>query len=129
MASCSGGFSEDENMDIGWSMVENRRGRGGKYKVKWGLNAGKRSLDDEEERVEIKKIMMENFKIILKFKAGQDMIGISPISLSNGLEKVVGDVELAKVLRDGNLLIICKIAEQKNKALKILMICKREVLE
>ncbi|MEQ2227247.1 hypothetical protein ILYODFUR_035816 [Ilyodon furcidens] len=105
MASCSGGLSEDENMDIGWSMVENRRGRGEKDKVKRELNAGKRALDDEEERVEIrKKILMENFKIILKFKAGQDMIGVSPISLSNGLKKVVGDVELAKVLRDGSLL-------------------------
>ncbi|MEQ2188570.1 hypothetical protein GOODEAATRI_016415 [Goodea atripinnis] len=93
---------------------------GGKYKggggdkVKKRLNAGKRALDDEEERVEIrKKIMMENFKIILKFKVGQDMIGVSPISLSNGLKKVVGDVELAKVLRDGSLLIIVKMLSKR----------------
>ncbi|XP_035989752.1 uncharacterized protein LOC118561624 isoform X2 [Fundulus heteroclitus] len=130
MASCSGGCSEDENMDTGWSMIENRRGGGGKDKGKKGINAGKRSLEDEEERVEIKKkIMMEDFKVILKFKAGQDMIGISPINLSNGLKKVIGDVELAKVLRDGSLLIICKNAEQKNKAVKPQMVCKKEVLE
>lgn len=41
-------------------------------------------------------------------------MGINPISLTNGLKKVFGDIELAKVLLDVSLLIICKNAEQKN---------------
>lgn len=130
MASSSGGCSEDEGMETSWSVVENKKGGGGKDKGKKGINTGKRSLEDEEENVETrKKVMMEEFKVILKFRAGQDLTGVSPITLSIGLKKVIGDVELAKVLRDGSLLIICKNAEQKNKALKIQSICKREITE
>lgn len=36
---------------------------------------------------------------------------------------------MAKILRDGSLLIICKTEEQKNKALKIDNVCKKIVNE
>lgn len=36
---------------------------------------------------------------------------------------------MVKVLRDGNLLLKCKNAKQKNKALKLQAICKKEVAE
>lgn len=61
---------------------------------------------------------MEDFKVILKFKADQEIVGIRSISLTSGLKKVFGDIELAKVLQDGGLLIICKNTKQQNKALK-----------
>lgn len=40
---------------------------------------------------------------------------------------MIRDVELAEVLTDGSL--ICKNAEQKNEALKLQMVCKKEVIE
>lgn len=56
-------------------------------------------------------------------------MSIIPIALSRELKKKVGEVETAKILRDGNLLIICKTEEQKNKALKIESVCKKMVSE
>ncbi len=38
-------------------------------------------------------------------------------------------MDTAKILRDGNLLVICKTEEQKNKALKIDNVCKKKVNE
>lgn len=117
-------------MDTEWSKIESRRGGGGKDKIKKGISTGKRSLEVDEDGVRVKKrVVMEEYKVLLKFKPGQDMFGVSPINLSNGLKKAIGDVELAKVLKDGSLLIICKNAEQKQKALRLQAVCKKEVLE
>lgn len=54
---------------------------------------------------------------------------LSPIVLSRELKKKFGEVTLAKVLRDGNLLIIVKTEEQKNKVLHTESICRKTARE
>lgn len=44
---------------------------------------------------------------------------------SRELKKKFGEVLLAKVLRDGNLLVVVKSEEQKNKVLSTESICKK----
>lgn len=48
---------------------------------------------------------------------------------SRELKKKFGEVLLAKVLRDGNLLVVVKSEEQKNKVLSTESICKKIVQE
>lgn len=52
---------------------------------------------------------------------------MSLIVLTNGLRKALGDVEVAKVLRDGSLFLKCKNAGQRDKAVKLQSICKKEI--
>ena len=41
----------------------------------------------------------------------------SPIVLSRELRKKLAEIEMAKILQDGNLLIICKSEEQRHKVI------------
>lgn len=75
------------------------------------------------------QLATEEFKIIIKFKAGQDISSVSPVLLTSGLRNVLGDIEMAKVLRDGSLLVKCKNADQKSKVLKLQTVCKKETVE
>lgn len=50
-------------------------------------------------------------------------------ALTHGLKKVLGDIEMAKILRDGRLLIKCKNVGQRDKALKLQSVCKKEASE
>lgn len=52
--------------------------------------------------------MMKKFKIISKFKSVNKITGMSLITLTNGLKKAIGDVELAKVLQERSLFIKCE---------------------
>lgn len=45
--------------------------------------------------------------------------------MSKELRRKLGEVEVVKTLRDGNLLIICRTEEQENKAMQIEIICKK----
>lgn len=65
----------------------------------------------------------------MKFRKEDECINLSPIALSRELKKKLGEVEMAKVLRDESLLITCKTEEQKNKALRIESICKKTISE
>lgn len=95
--------------------------------------SSKRGLEgnssDEDNRAVRKKIVKEEFKIILKFRKEDEHVNLSPMALSKELKKKLGEVDMAKILRDGSLLIICKTEEQKNKALKIDNMCKKIVNE
>lgn len=71
--------------------------------------------------------MREEFKIILRFRKEDEDVQLSPIALSRELKKKFGDVQLAKILRDGNLLIVVKTEEQKNKVLNAESICRKTV--
>ncbi|MED6275833.1 hypothetical protein CHARACLAT_030479 [Characodon lateralis] len=129
----------EEHMDFeGWTPAGRGRGKGrGRNKIDEGKGIGdiqdsKRELEgssSEEERIVRRKVMREEFKIILKLKNGEEQDNISPIVVSREIKKKIGDVEMVKILRDGNLLVVCKNEEQKNKALKVDNICKKTVLE
>lgn len=76
-----------------------------------------------------RKVINEEFKVILKFKKNAENMHLSPTAISRDLKKKLGEVEFAKILRDGNLLIKCKSEEEKNKAMQIDNICKKVVSE
>lgn len=122
----------EEDMEFDdWNLVGSQENR------KKGRNEGnlvasqssKRGLEgnssDEDNRAVRKKSVKEEFKIILKFRKEDEHVNLSPIEL----KKKLGEVDMAKILRDGSLLIICKTEEQKNKALKIDNMCKKMVNE
>ena len=109
---------EEDNMDfVAWTPVSSGRGRGrgrGRNRRDEGnvsLNS-KRGLEgnssEEDVRVVRQKVTREEFKIILRFRKEDEHVNLSPITLSRELKKKIGEVEMAKILRDGNLLIICK---------------------
>lgn len=54
---------------------------------------------------------IEDYRINLKFKSGS-VLSVSPFTLTITLRKALGDIEMAKVLRDGSLLVelntVCK---------------------
>ena len=53
---------------------------------------------------------------------------LSLIALTTALKKSVGEVELAQVLHDGRLLIKCKDVGQRDKAMRLTSVCKKEVV-
>lgn len=53
-------------------------------------------------------------KIILIFS--KDYVNMSPIVLARVLRKNLEELEMVKVVRDGNLFIVYKTEEQRNKA-------------
>lgn len=86
---------------------------------------------DESSDVGCKKVGREqqNPKVILKFGQENEFRNVGLIALSKDLKKKLGDIELAKVLRDGRLLIICTSEEQKKKALQLEHVCRVSVSE
>lgn len=135
------GLEDDEDQDDGafgdWTSVSSQRsgrnqGEGGVRQNELSQSS-KRSFEgnrsEEDRRTVRKKVERKEVKIILKFRKEDEHVNLSPIALSRELKKKVGEVETAKILRDGNLLIICKTEEQKNKALKIESVCKKMVSE
>lgn len=130
--------NEEEGEYEGWTPVGKGRGRGrGRIKIDDGKGirdsqGSKRDLEEsssEEERVVRRKVVNEEFKVILKLKSEEGQEKISPTGVSREIKKKIGDVEMVKILRDGSLLIECKGIEQKNKAFNVDSICKRAVLE
>ena len=52
-------------------------------------------------------------KIILRFGEGRGISSMSPVKLTTVLKNQIGDIHLAKVLKDGNLLIVCRSEDKK----------------
>lgn len=132
------GDEEEDDMQLGsWSVVESQRGRwSGVNRRDEGLIRNKttiRSLEenssDEGGSAVCKKIVREASKVILTFRREDEHLQVSSIALSRELKKKIGEVEMAQVLRDGNLLVICKTDEQKEKALQVESIWKKMVSE
>lgn len=90
----------------------------------WSLEGN--SLD-EDSRVIQRKTEREEFKIILKFRKEDENVQSSPIAFNRELKKKFGEVQLAKILRDGNLLIVVTTEVWKNKVLNDESICKKTV--
>ena len=97
-----------------------------------GRNEGatKRTREDGgiEGRVVRRKVVEDEYKVVMKFKDGHDIQAVSLITLTTALNKV-GEVELAQVLHDGRLLIKCKDVGQRDKAMRLTTISKKEVYE
>lgn len=118
----------EEDMEFDdWNLVGSGKSQENRKK---GRNEGnlvasqssKRGLEgnssDEDNRAVRKKIVKEEFKIILTFRKEDEHVNLSPMALSKELKKKLGEVDMAKILRDGSLLIICKTEEQKKQSVK-----------
>lgn len=123
-------MDSEEWMDVGG---EKERGRGRRQRegCKDRINKSqKRGLEEnsveENERMVWRKMDNEDFKVILMFRREDEHIRLSPIALTQ-LKKKLGEVEMAKILRDGNIMIKSKTEEQRRKALLIGDICKKKV--
>lgn len=88
-----------------WSKIVNRK------RKKTSINES--GTDSEKERM-IAKTSKEDYKVLMKFANSN---GINPVKLTKALKKAVGDIESAKTLRNGNILIFCK-NEKQQKALR-----------
>lgn len=99
--------SEEENggyLGNRWSEVRNSRGEKRK----------KRSdVEESDER------SRDSIKCIVRFGEQLGVSKINPLKLTKIINRDIGNVEFAKVLSDGNLLVGCNNEEQANKALKV----------
>lgn len=81
MASSSGGFSDDEDMDVDWHKVGHSRKVGVRKDKLKSTPTGKRALVEEGARHDQrKKVLMEEFKVLLKFKPRNEITGESNCS-------------------------------------------------
>lgn len=64
-----------------------------------------------------KRALIGEFVVIVRFSKEDKQIILSMVMLSRELRRKLGEVEMVKTLRDGNLLIICRSEEQKIKAM------------
>lgn len=66
------------------------------FQRKRGLSCGSES-GDASERVMKRKIELEGFKVLVKFKEGHDIKSVGPVSLTKYLREKVGEVMRARV--------------------------------
>ncbi|XP_073730159.1 uncharacterized protein [Misgurnus anguillicaudatus] len=84
---------------------------------------------ERDIRRKVVKDPVSDLKLIIKFKEGNDVRDVGLIALTTGLKKACGEIEMAKVLRDGSLLVKCKDSGQREKIMKVQSICKKEIAE
>ena len=101
----------------------------GRYKRKKN-DRDERYDSGEDEPEQDKRESAESFIVILRFndKAQEIMKKLNPLVLTSTLAKVIGDIQYAKVLGDGNLLVKCANGEQVEKALKVKELGKVKVV-
>lgn len=68
----------------------------------------------------MQSVRQEKFTAIIRFneKGGENMKTVNPLLLPTALAAKMEEIQYAKVLNDGNLLVRCKSEEQTDKALK-----------
>lgn len=120
---------EDENDEMGWTQVE-----GGRIKsVEKANNKRKKDNEgdsvgtDEDSEKEVTSERREEIKMIVRFKEGQGVKGVNPIELTNELRKQLGEIRGARILQDGALLVICDNEEQRDKVMKMKVVCKQVI--
>lgn len=113
----------DDNMDINQGSVRTKEKRGDE--VTGGRPKKLRTSVNEKG---VQEVNVNEFKIILRFDEEKGILPMSPVKLTTILKNQVGDIIMAKVLRDGNLLIMCKSEEQRQRAGKMKEIGKNKVV-
>lgn len=100
-----------------------------------GSKRGRQDNSTSEEsgsEEETNRTDKESVKLIaiLRFNetAQGNMMKLNPILLTTVLANKIGDIKYAKVLNDGNLMVVCKDEAQLAKALKVKEIGKNEVI-
>lgn len=75
--------------------------------------SGVTGSNEGNDHIVWKKALKENCKDMVGFQKIEEPIELSPVTLSRELKKKIGDVEVVKILRDGQLLLICRTEEQE----------------
>ncbi|KAI2657271.1 Arginine--tRNA ligase [Labeo rohita] len=86
--------------------------------------------DDDDERVDtFQKEIEEKYEVVIKFnvKNQENMKKVNPFVLTTSLVNKIGEIEFAKILNNGNLLVRCADVGQMERALKIKDIVKCKV--
>jgi len=101
----------DDNIEISHGIGRNGEKSDGRFgstntkKIRSGESGGGPVFPDGLE-----------FKIILRFGEQGGVSAMSPVKLTTVLKNQIGGLLMAKVLRDGNLLIVCRNEEQRVRA-------------
>lgn len=121
---------EDDQMELGKTGEERnidiREYVGTKKRKKKQIEV--RSSGESGSEQEVRSVNLDELKVILKFKEDGGIQKVSPIVLTKELRRVVGEIKIAKVLNNGDLMIVCNSEEQRKKMLKIKVMCKQEVV-
>ncbi|MEQ2309889.1 hypothetical protein AMECASPLE_003175 [Ameca splendens] len=98
MVRMEGQAGQGEDMDFeGWTSVGRGRGRGRGKKEVGGMfesQGNKRELEgssSDEERIVRRKILKEEFKIIIKLRNEDEHNNLSPIVISREIKKKIGE--------------------------------------
>lgn len=123
---------EDDQTELGRTEEEGSRDRredvGTKKRKKKHQERQVRSSGESGNEQETRNGNLDELKVILKFKEEGGIQKVSPIALTKDLRKLAGEIKLARVLKNGDLMIICKNEDQKRKVMGIKVICKKEVV-
>lgn len=117
------GFEEDGGGDNSvWNVVRSRKR---KKKENETLNMDE---TDSEQSVIVTERREDEHKVIVKLSEEGATFGEwNPIKLTKAINKLLGEVKNAKILRNGSLLIVCRNKVQKEKALQMNKIDKTRV--
>lgn len=119
----------NEGLDEVWgdkrSRMSDKKDKGNK-RVR---NENEEDTGSEEEQEIPQKERNENYVVIIRFneKNQESMKKVNPFMLTTTLAKKIGEIEYAKILNDGNLMVRCADAMQMEKALKVKEIGKCKV--
>lgn len=115
--------SDDSGSELGEMEVG-----GGKYEDGWNVvrknKRKKRTSKTEDSGSENESVAAgdrrEEFKVFMSLaKEGTSFSEWNPIRLTKVINKEIGEVRSAKILRNGSLLIMCRDGGQQGKALRI----------
>lgn len=96
------------------------------------MDRGERKEPEEtggDRAVRSKLYQEDDLRSLVKFKEGSDINYVCLFALTHRLKKALCDIGIAKILRDGKLLIKCKNIGQRDNALQFQSVCKKEISE
>ncbi|XP_067281993.1 uncharacterized protein [Pseudorasbora parva] len=121
-----GSGNERGEMEVGSGMFEKwETTRNNKRKKK---RKDKTDESDSDRESNIQDERREEYVIFAKLvDEGDSFGGMNPMQLTKSLNREIGEIKSAKVLRNGALLVVCKDERQMGRAIKINMINKKKV--
>ncbi|XP_059186385.1 uncharacterized protein LOC131969355 [Centropristis striata] len=111
--------------DEGWNVV---KGGKAKRKRKEREQKGRTSVSEETDSEQAKKGEEEHKIIITLEQEGASFGEWNPVRITKAINKQVGEVKSAKVLRSGALLVFCRDSAQLGRAIRLNKIEGKKVL-
>ncbi|KAI2664043.1 Nucleic-acid-binding protein from transposon X-element [Labeo rohita] len=121
-----GSGNEPGEMEVGGGIYESWESVRNNKRKKKRKNKTDESDSDSGSNTEEKR--REEYVIFAKLvDEGDSFGGMNPIQLTKSLNKEIGEIKSAKVLRNGALMIVCKDEKQQGKAIKMNIINGKKV--